>query len=138
MPKKSELPSTLQRSDARAQRTFAKAHDSAVKEYGEGQRAHRVAYAALKHTYEKVGDHWEPKAAKGPSDARARSGGPNARGETAGGVNATAPKKHLLDVARRLDIHGRSSMNKDDLVAAIEKANRKATRNSAGRGKSGR
>lgn len=59
--KKSELPSTLQKSDAHAQRTFAKAHDAAVKEYGEGQRAHRVAYAALKHNYEKVGDHWEPK-----------------------------------------------------------------------------
>ena len=32
--KKSELPSTLKKSDAKAQRTFAKAHDSAVKEYG--------------------------------------------------------------------------------------------------------
>ena len=41
--KKSELPSTLKKSDAKAQRTFAKAHDSAVKEYGEGERAHRVA-----------------------------------------------------------------------------------------------
>lgn len=59
--KKSELPDTIKRSDAKAQRTFAKAHDSAVEEYGEGQRAHRVAYAALKHTHEKVGDHWEPK-----------------------------------------------------------------------------
>ena len=73
--KKSELPGTLQRSDAHAQRTFAKAHDSAVKEYGEGERAHRVAYAALKHSYEKVGDHWEPKDSKGPSGDRARSGG---------------------------------------------------------------
>jgi cation transport regulator ChaB len=66
--KKSELPSTLQKSDAKAQRTFAKAHDAAVEEYGEGQRAHRVAYAALKHSYEKVGDHWEPKEKRGPSD----------------------------------------------------------------------
>jgi hypothetical protein len=49
--KKTELPSTLQKSDAKAQRTFAKVHDSAVKEYGEGQRAHRVAYSALKHSY---------------------------------------------------------------------------------------
>lgn len=128
--KKSELPGTLLRSEPHAQRTFAKAHDAAVQEYGEGERAHRVAYAALKHSYEKVGDHWEPKKAKGPSDDRARSGGPNPSGDTAEGVNANAPKKHLLDVARRLDIHGRSSMSKDDLVSAIEKANRRATRKS--------
>jgi cation transport regulator ChaB len=123
--KKSELPSTLQKSDAKAQRTFAKAHDSAVKEYGEGERAHRVAYAALKHSYEKVGDHWEPKARRGPSDARAKSGGPNAKGNTAEGVDANASKKHLLDVARRLDISGRSTMSKGELVSAIEKANRR-------------
>ena len=66
--KKGELPSTLQRSDAKAQRTFAKAHDAAVAEYGEGARAHRVAYAALKHSYQKVGDHWEAKSATGPSE----------------------------------------------------------------------
>jgi cation transport regulator ChaB len=123
--KKSELPSTLRKSDAKAQRTFAKAHDAAANEYGEGERAHRVAYSALKHSYEKVGDHWEPKDEKGPSDDRARSGGPHAKGKTAEGVNANASKKHLLDVARRLDIPGRSSMTKDDLVSAIEKANRR-------------
>lgn len=123
--KKSELPSTLQKSDAKAQRTFAKAHDSAVKEYGEGQRAHRVAYSALKHSYEKVGDHWEPKSKKGPSDQRAKSGGPNAKGQSAEGVNANSSKKHLMDVARRLDISGRSSMSKDELVSAIKKANRR-------------
>jgi cation transport regulator ChaB len=125
--KKSELPSTLKKSDAKAQRTFAKAHDSAAEEYGEGERAHRVAYSALKHSYEKVGDHWEPKSAKGPSDQRARSGGPNAKGASAEGVNANASKKHLLDVARRLDIRGRSTMSKQELVSAIEKANRRET-----------
>ncbi|MBV9092165.1 MAG: ChaB family protein [Mycobacteriaceae bacterium] len=125
--KKSELPSTLQKSDAKAQRTFAKAHDAAVKEYGEGERAHRVAYSALKHSYEKIGDHWEPKATKGPSDQRARSGGPNATGASEEGVNANSSKKHLMDVARRLDISGRSSMSKDELVSAIKKANRRAT-----------
>ncbi len=62
--RKSELPSTLQKSDAKAQRTFAKAHDAAAEEYGEGERAHRVAYSALKHSYEKVGDHWESKSQK--------------------------------------------------------------------------
>lgn len=128
--KKSELPSTLQKSSAKAQRTFAKAHDSAASSYGEGERAHRVAYAALKHSYEKVGDHWEDKGHKGPSDERARSGGPNARGRSAEGVDTQATKKHLMDIARRLDIRGRSTMNKGELVDAIMKANRKESRTS--------
>ncbi|OBK73642.1 ChaB family protein [Mycobacterium sp. 1164985.4] len=125
--RKSELPSTLKKSSAKAQRTFAKAHDAAAEEYGEGERAHRVAYSALKHSFEKVGDHWEAKSEKGPSDQRARSGGPNAKGETAEGVDANASKKHLMEVARRLDISGRSTMNKDELVSAIKKANRRST-----------
>ena len=125
--KKSELPSTLQKSSAKAQRTFAKAHDAAAKEYGEGERAHRVAYSALKHSFEKVGDHWEAKDEKGPSDQRARSGGPKARGESEEGVDANASKKHLLEVARRLDISGRSNMTKDELVTAIKKANRRTS-----------
>ena len=126
--KKSELPSTLKKSDDKAQRTFAKTHDAAEKEYGEGERAHRVAYSALKHSYEKVGDHWEEKDKRGPSDDRAESGGPNPKGETAEGVDANASKKHLTEVARRLDIPGRSTMTKDDLVEAIEKANRRESR----------
>ncbi|MBU4613837.1 ChaB family protein [Prescottella equi] len=124
-PKKQELPETLLRSPAKAQRTFAKAHDSAVEEYGEGERAHRVAYAALKHSFEKVGDHWEPKSEKGPSDARARSGGPQPSGRTAEGVDANASRRHLYDIARKLDIHGRSTMNKGELVDAIENENRR-------------
>lgn len=124
-PKKSELPSTLQKSGKKAQRTFAKAHDAAAEEYGDGGRAHRVAYSALKNKFEKVGDRWEKKDKKGPSDQRARSGGPDAKGESAEGVNANASKKHLTEVARKLDISGRSTMNKSDLVAAIKKANRR-------------
>ena len=124
-PKKDELPSTLRRSDAKAQRTFAKAHDAAAAEYGDEERAHRVAYSALKHSYEKVGDHWEPKEKKGPSDERAKSGGPQASGRSAEGVDANASKKHLLDVARRLDVRGRSTMNKSELVDAIKKENRR-------------
>ena len=123
--KQSELPSTLQRSDDKAQRTFAKAHDSAVEQYGEGEPAHRVAYDALKHSFEKIGDHWEPKSQKGPSDSRARSGGPNPKGRSAEGVDANASKKHLVEVARRLDISGRSTMSKGELVSAIKKANRR-------------
>ncbi len=98
--RKSELPSTLQKSEAKAQRTFAKVHDAAAEQYGEGERAHRTAFDALKHSYEKVGDHWEPKAEKGPSDSRARSGGPNPKGESAEGVDANASKKHLMEIAR--------------------------------------
>ena len=123
--KKSELPSTLKKSPAKAQRTFAKVHDAAAEQHGEGERAHRTAYDALKHSFEKVGDHWEPKAKKGPSDSRARSGGPNPKGTSAEGVDANASKQHLMDIARRLDISGRSTMTKRQLVNAIKKANRR-------------
>ncbi|GAA1643540.1 ChaB family protein [Georgenia ruanii] len=125
--KKSELPSTLKKSPAKAQRTFAKAHDSAAESYGEGERANRTAYSALKHSYEKVGDHWEAKDEKGPSDKKA-AGTRGSKGETKGGVDANASKSHLYDVAKKLDIPGRSSMSKDQLVDAIEKANAKETR----------
>jgi cation transport regulator ChaB len=124
--KESELPSTIQRSDEKAKRTFAKAHDSAVEEYGEGRRAHQTAYSALKHTHEKVGDHWEPKDHKGPSDAQA-AGGRNTNRETKGGVDANASKEHLMDIAKRLDISGRSTMTKAELVDAIQKANDRET-----------
>ena len=126
-PKQSELPSTLQRSEDKAQRTFAKVHDSAEKQYGEGERAHRVAYSALKHTHEKVGDHWEPKEQPGPSDEPAEGGAGTDR-PTAGGVDANASKAHLMELAKRLQVRGRSSMRKDELVKAIQKANDKQTR----------
>lgn len=126
-PKRSELPDTLKRSPEKAQRTFAKAHDAAAEEYGEGERAHRTAYSALKHSYEKVGDHWEPKDSPGPSDAQAEGGRDTDR-ETAGGVDANATKEHLYEIAQRLDVRGRSSMSKEELVDAIRKANDKASR----------
>lgn len=124
-PKQSELPSTLQRSDAKAQRTFTKAHDAAADQYNDAERAHRVAYSAVKHSFEKVGDHWEPKEEKGPSDQRAERGGLDNPLPSAEGVDANASKKHLLDVARRLDVRGRSTMNKSELVDAIKKHNRR-------------
>ena len=49
-------------------------HDAAAEQYGDEERAHRVAYSALKHTHEKVGDHWEPKDEYGPSDDQAEGG----------------------------------------------------------------
>ena len=121
-----EIPSTLQRSDEKAQRTFAKAHDSAAETYGDEQRANQVAWAAVKHTHEKVGDHWEPKDHKGPSDPQA-AGGAGTDRETHGGVDANATKEHLMDLARRLDVPGRSSMTKDELVEALQKANDRET-----------
>ena len=126
--KQSELPSTLQRSPKKAQRTFAKAHDSAADEYGDEKRANQVAWAAVKHSFEKVGDRWKAKAGgkKGPSDAQA-AGGKNTSKKTKGGVDANATKDHLLKLARKLDISGRSKMKKKQLVDAIQKANDKKT-----------
>jgi cation transport regulator ChaB len=121
-PKKEELPSTLQRSGSKAQRTFAKAHDAAAEQYGDDERAYRVGFSALKHTHEKVGDHWEPKEQAGPSDRQAEGGFDTDR-PTAGGVDANASKDHLLKLARQLDIKGRSTMNKSELVEALQKAN---------------
>lgn len=134
MPGKQELPSTLERSSKKAQRTWIKAHDAAVEEYGEGERAHRTAFAAVKHSFEKVGDHWEAKAEKGPSDDQAARSGRSARsgGETSEGVDANATKAHLMDLAKRLDVRGRSRMTKPELVEAIKKANRRETRKSRG------
>jgi hypothetical protein len=126
-----ELPSTLRRSGRKAQETFAKAHDAAAEQYDDAERAHRVAFSALKHTHEKVGDHWEPKARRGPSDAQA-AGGVDTDRPTAGGVDANATKKHLGDVARRLGIAGRSRMSKQELVEAIQRANDRETRKARG------
>lgn len=125
--KKSELPETLQRSDEKAQRTFSKTYDSAMDEYGDEERAHRTAYDALKHTHEKVGDHWEPKSGdSGPSDDQSE-GGKNTDRETAGGVDANASKEHLYEQAQELDISGRSKMDKDELVEALEKESKRRT-----------
>src|SRR5918998_400891 len=95
--KQDEIPSTLQRSDEKAQRTFAKTHDSAMDSYDDERRANQTAWAAVKHTHEK------------------------------GGVDANATREHLMDVAKRLDVSGRSRMSKDELVDAIQKANDRAT-----------
>ncbi|GAA4873712.1 MULTISPECIES: ChaB family protein [Saccharopolyspora] len=128
MPGRQELPSTLERSPRAAQRTWIKAHDSAVRTYGEGQRAHRTAYSALKHDFEKVGDRWKPKEERGPSDKQARRGAGQREKPTAGGVDAGASKQHLVERARELGVKGRSSMNKPQLVEALEKASGQRTR----------
>ncbi len=88
------IPSTIARSEPHARHIWKKAYDSAVKTYGEGQRAHRVAFAALKHEYEKRGDRWVSKGWKGPSDPHAARGYREGRGiPTAGGkVARTVPE----------------------------------------------
>ena len=139
MPKRREqddIPSTVARSGAKARRTWKEAHDSAVDTYGEGERAHRTAFSALKHTHEKVGDRWQPKDGKGPSDRQAAKSGSSARTSktpTSGGVDANASKTHLYEVARKLDVPGRSSMSKQELVQAIDKANQRRTSQARGR-----
>ena len=124
MPAKDELPSTLQRSPQKAQRTWSKAHDSAVETYGEGERSHRTAFAALKHSYEKVGDRWAPKDHKGPSDPQAAESGPEARrgGKTYGGVDVVGHSRdELYQRARKLGVKGASRMKKAELAEAIAK-----------------
>ena len=121
--RRSELPSTLQRSSRKAQRTFAKAHDAAVEQYGEGERAHRTAMAALKHTHEKRGDRWVAKDGSGPSDPRSKKTTAQKRrgvGETFGGVDVEQNTRHeLYERARRLGVEGRSKMSKRELARAI-------------------
>ncbi len=82
----------------------------------------------MKHSFEKVGDHWEKKEGgkKGPSDAQA-AGGRNTNRTTKGGVDANATKDHLLTLAKKLGVSGRSKMKKKELVDAIQKANNKKT-----------
>jgi cation transport regulator ChaB len=123
MPGKDELPDTLRRSPAKAQRTWIETHDAAVETYGEGERAHRTAFASLKHSFEKVGDRWEPKDEPGPSDPRSTKSTAQKRrgvGETFGGVDYYGnTKAELYERARSLGVEGRSRMSKRELARAI-------------------
>jgi cation transport regulator ChaB len=123
MPAKDELPGTLKRSPKHAQETWSKTHDSAVESYGEGERAHRTAFSSLKHSFEKVGDHWEPKDHKGPSDPQAARSGRAARERpraSFGGVDVMGQTRdELYDRARDLGVRGRSRMTKEELARAI-------------------
>ena len=125
MPAQKDMPATLKRSSKKAQRTWAKTHDSAVEQYGEGERAHRTAFDSLKHSFEKVGDHWEPKKRKGPSDPQAAKGGKAARkgaSKAYGGVDAVGnSKQELYERAKKLGVKGRSRMTKAELAEAIGK-----------------
>ena len=121
MPAKDELPGTLQRSPAKARETWSKTHDAAVEQYGEGERAHRTAFASLKHSFEKVGDRWVPKDEPGPSDPDAARGDrPVLERETFGGVDVVGhTRPELYARAAALDVRGRSRMTKAELARAI-------------------
>jgi cation transport regulator ChaB len=124
MPVQEDLPATLKRSPKHAQAIYSEAHDNAVSSYGEGERAHRTAIAALKHSYEKVGDRWVAKKRRGPSDPQAaRSGAAARRGRaTFGGVDVLGhTKDELYERAKRLGIKGRSRMDKQELARAIDR-----------------
>jgi ChaB. len=125
LPADKSLPRTLKRSPKKAQETWLKTHDSAVEQYGDGERAHRTAFKSLKHSFEKVDDHWERKDEKGPSDPRSTHRGRAARdgrGEALGGVDYYGhTKAELYDRARDLGVEGRSKMNKLGLARAIDR-----------------
>jgi cation transport regulator ChaB len=134
MPKKAPsgqfapLPSTLQRSPKKAQDTYEKTLENAETEYGDEERAHRVAWGAVKNGFEKIGDRWEAKPETGPSDPRSVQ--PHAAkiagtGETFGGVDMLHhTKAELAARAADLGVEHTAHMNKTDLARAIVKKQR--------------
>ena len=121
---KEDLPGTLQRSPRKAQRTYAETLESAEETYdGDEARAHRTAWSAVKHSFEKKGDHWEPKDEKGPSDPQAAQRGAAARDrprQTFGGVDVKgSTKEELYERAKRAGVKGRSKMSKRELAEAV-------------------
>jgi cation transport regulator ChaB len=120
-----EMPSTLERSPAKVQRTYEKALDSAHEEYDDEERAHRTAWGAVKNVAEKKGDHWEQKDDTGPSDARSKQ--PQSRkqrgeGETFGGVDVEGnTRAELAERAKKAGVKGYSKMTKAELGHALQR-----------------
>jgi cation transport regulator ChaB len=123
--KKEDLPSTLERSPSKVQRTYEKTLDSAHDEYGDEQRAHRTAWGSVKNVAEKKGDHWEPKGKSGPSDSHSKKPQREKRqgkGETYGGVDVEGnSKQDLVERAKKAGVKGYSSMNKSELAKALSR-----------------
>ena len=60
--KKSELPDSVRNNlPAHAQDIYKEAFNSAIDQYGDEQRAHKVAWAAVKQQYEKQANQWVKK-----------------------------------------------------------------------------
>jgi cation transport regulator ChaB len=131
-----ELPGTLKRSPRKVQRTYEKTLDSAEDTYdGDESRAHRAAWASVKHVAEKKGDHWELKDEYGPSDPQSEQTGREALeqpAETYGGVDAGKSKAELYEDAREAGIAGRSNMSKTELAEALEREYERQTRRARG------
>jgi len=122
---KEDVPDTIERSPKKVQDTYEKTLDSAHEQYSSEERAHRTAWAAVKHVAEKKGDHWELKDEPGPSDPQSKQSGRQARDHpkaTYGGVDVEGnTKDELYERAKRLDIPRRSNMTKEELAEAIAK-----------------
>ena len=120
---KEDVPDTIEHSPKKVQDTYEKTLESAHEQYDSEERAHRTAWAAVKHVAEKKGDHWELKDEPGPSDPQSKQSGRQARDHpkaTYGGVDVEGnTKDELYERAKRLDIEGRSNMTKAELAAAI-------------------
>ncbi len=121
--RKEDLPGTLQRSPEKVQDTYAETLESAEEQYDSTARAHRTAWASVKHVAEKVGDHWEEKDDYGPSDDQAEQSGRAARDDpkpTHGGVDVKGnTKDELYERAQEADVPGRSDMTKAQLADAL-------------------
>ena len=127
---KEELPGTLKRSPKKVQKTYEETLDSAHEQYDSEERAHRTAFASVKHVAEKKGDHWELKDEQGPSDPQAQQSGRAARDSpkrTYGGVDANKSKQDLYEDAKEAGIEGRSDMSKDELAEALQKHSERAS-----------
>ena len=123
--KKQDLPSTLKRSPGKVQRTFAKTLDSAEETYEDNEeRAVRTAWSAVKQVAEKKGDRWELKDDPSPSD--------EGFSDAAGGVDRKKSKAELYEDAREAGIEGRSKMDKDELIEALDRHNRRETARARG------
>jgi len=122
---KEDVPDTIERSPKKVQDTYEKTLDSAHEQYSSEERAHRTAWAAVKHVAEKTGDHWELKDEPGPSDPQSKQSGRQARDHPKaryGGVDVEGnTKDELYKRAKKLDIEGRSNMTKGELAEAIAK-----------------
>lgn len=118
-----DLPRPLRRSSEKAKRLFREVRADTLERYGDDQRAYRTAYAALKHSFERVEGRWAEKEHKGPSDPQAEAGGRAAvegLRETYGGVDVNGhTKAELYERAARLGVKGRSKMTKLELGQAI-------------------
>ena len=127
---KEDLPGTIERSPKKVQDTYEKTLDAAHEQYDSEERAHRTAFASVKHVAEKKGDHWELKDERGPSDAQAEQSGRAARDNpkrTYGGVDANKSKQDLYEDAKEAGIEGRSDMSKEELAEALQMQSERAS-----------